>query len=796
VITVQKITTTKPVVLVAGGAGFIGSFLCEALLLQNCRVISVDNLSTGRKENLKRCLSNQNFVFIQHDLTKSLPPQLSGEEISYIFDLVGLKDVTQNLCWLAQKTGAKLLIVSPPNFSWEIFEKDFSKIDFRIVHLADVYGPRMAAGKIPNEKSLFITDAIFGITKAMFAPGTAGKTFYLTKEGEEKLKWKPQVSFEKEVKHIFSSAKAKRRDFRFLIFPLILFLFALFIPFVFFGFNGFLGVKYVQEAKNLFLAADFKKAKIKAHQAEIFLKRAEKLGRTFILGKQLAQGLSQAGLVADKAEVLGSCIFQNCPGDVQKLISEIKIGLDQSYFYFSLVEGELKSSTLINQQELNKKLPQLTDLMIKSKKGMEILPWLIGQDKKRTYLVLLQNNNELRPTGGFIGSFALVTFEKGKLLDFEVQDVYWADGQLKGHVEPPGDLKKYLGEASWYLRDSNWDPDFPVSALKAQWFLEKETGRVVDGVVGVNLFVAQRLLEAAGEVELPDYKEKINATNLFERAQYYSEIGFFPGSTQKQDFLGSLSRILFEKIKNAEGKTKIEIAKAIYQSLKSKDILVYLNDSRSMEVISELGWDGSVKNLKSQISNFKSFEDYLFIVEANVGVNKANYFVKRELDHKVDVSEDGQIRENLKITYQNDSPSENFPGGKYKNYLRILVPSESKLEKVLIDGRQLSEEKIDVRQGASKISFGFLVEVPVKEEVVVEVFYHLGKKIEIGEKTQYLFLVQKQSGIKEEKFNFRLSVPPEVAVFPVKPEAIAEGNTYFFNPYFNQDIVFEIFLLR
>jgi len=794
VITAQKISTTKPVVLVAGGAGFIGSFLCEALLLQNCRVIAVDNLSTGKKENLKRCLSNQNFVFIQHDLTKSLPPQLGSEEISYIFDLVGLKDVTKNLWQLAQKTGAKLLLVASQNFPREVFEKDFPRVDFRIVHLADVYGPRMAAGKIPNEKSLFITDVIFGLTKAMFAPGTAGKTFHLTRQGEEKLKWKPQVSFEKGLEHI--PKPAKRRNFKFLIFPLTLFLFILLAPFVFFGFNGFLGARYLQEAKNLFLAADFKKATVKAQRAEIFLKRAERLGKPFLLGEQLAQGLAQAGLVADKALNLGSCIFSGCPTDVQKLISEIKIGLDQSYFYLSLVEGELKSTTLINQQELDKKLPQLTDLIIKSKKGIEILPWLIGQDKKRTYLVLLQNNSELRPTGGFIGSFALVTFEKGKLLDFEVQDVYWADGQLKGHVEPPPELKKYLGEANWFLRDSNWNPDFPTSAIKAQWFLEKETGRVVDGVMGINLFVAQRLLEAVGEVELPDYKEKINANNLFERAQYYSEIGFFPGSTQKQDFLGSLSRILFEKIKNAQGKTKIEIAKAIYQSLKSKDILVYLDDSQPMEVVSELGWDGGIKNVKCQMSNVKCLEDYLFIVEANVGVNKANYFVERNLSGEMKVEDDGRIRKILKISYQNKSPSSHFPAGDYKNYLRVLVPQGSELEKVFIDSQELEKEKVEVSNISEKTSFGFLVNVPVGERKEVEIRWVLPGKIEFAEKVQYLLFVQKQSGTKEEKFNFRLSVPSGVAVVPVKPEAIAEGNTYLFNPDFRQDIVFEIFLVR
>ncbi|MGB9706457.1 MAG: DUF4012 domain-containing protein [Microgenomates group bacterium] len=812
-ITAQKITTTKPIALVAGGAGFIGSFLCEALLLQDCRVICVDNLSKGNKENLKKCLGNPNFTFLEYDLTKPLPAELKGEGLSYIFDLVGLEAVSQNLWQLASKTRARFLIVSSGNFRPEIFKENFLKGDVRIVNLVDVYGPRMPVGKIPEPKSLFITDAIFGIIKAMFAPGTAGKIFYLTSEGEEKLKWKPQVSFEKGIQQISKTSQtkkysitAKRRNFKLLIFLPIIFLFIILTPFFWGGLNGFLGIRYFKQAQKFFLSGDFKKAAVGAKKAEIFFRKAEKMGKPFRLGGELARGLAQASLAADSAAALSGYIFQNTGGDVQKLISEIKIGLDQSYFYLSLIEGELKNPSLINQtanffwfkdqlNELNQKIPKIKNLIIQAKKVIEILPWLIGQDQKRTYLVLLQNNNELRPTGGFIGSFAILTFNQGKLVDFEVQDVYWADGQLKGHVEPPLELKKYLGEANWYLRDSNWDPDFPTSAVKAQWFLEKETGRVVDGVVGINLFVAQRLLRAVGEIELPDYKEKINANNFFERAQYYSEIGFFPGSTQKQDFLGATARILFEKIKNAKGKTQGEIAKALYESLKSKDILVYLNDSSAMEKIFDLGWDGAVRNVKCQISDSECLADYLAIIEANVGVNKANYFVEREINQEIQIGEDGRIEKVLKIFYRNTSPSAHFPAGDYKNYLRILVPKGSELERILIGKEEVGKEKIDIKETAGKTSFGFLINIPVGEERKVEISWLLPEKIPRGRKTQYLYLVQKQSGTKQEKFSLKISPPPGTVIIPAWPPATFQDNSYLFNPNFSSDLPFEMYFV-
>lgn len=120
---------SKQLILVAGGAGFVGSFLCELLLQQNCRVICLDNLTTGTKKNLKNCLTSPDFLLVKQDLTQSLDAKVG--EPDYIFHLAGLEahisgdDVsletllanvsgTINLLKLAKKTGAKFLLGSSP----------------------------------------------------------------------------------------------------------------------------------------------------------------------------------------------------------------------------------------------------------------------------------------------------------------------------------------------------------------------------------------------------------------------------------------------------------------------------------------------------------------------------------------------------------------------------------------------------------------------------------------------------------------------------------------------------------
>lgn len=891
VITAQEKNQKKPIALVAGGAGFIGSFLCEALLLHGCQVICLDNFSTGKKENLKKCLAVKDFIFYKHDLNKPFSFQ---KPIAYIFHLSGLDQATKNLLILAKKTGAKFLEVRG-------FEEgkilSLDDVNGRIVLVFDVYGPRMNLGeknslvqlikaailafplKISGQglkkiHPLFISDVVYGIAKAMFATETVGETFALVnhqgmslldfarqlqKQSRRKLKiefvaeadhladillpkknsssaqkrlnWQPEVKIKEgiwQTLKFFESQKSSSRVLEskptvyvgqkkvspparrshFLI-GLVVGLLVILSPFLLLAVDVFRGGVNLKKAHQAVLRADLEQVKKYSAKAQASFARAEKKPgwlsfyqgeKLFYLAKVVSKGLFHLGLAAEKTEDLVNSILQEDANDLTLLTTEIGSNLDYGYQQFALVESELKANQLFwpkDNQWLDL-LPEMRDLVFQAKRAILLVPRLVGLNEKKTYLILLQNNHELRPTGGFIGSFGLATFDRGKLVDFETKDVYSADGQLKGHVEPPEALKKYLGEANWFLRDSNWDPDFASSAKRAAWFLEKETGRVADGVLGINLFLAQEILEAVGEIQLLDFEEKINAANLFERAEYYSEVGFFPGSTQKKDFLASLTRTLFEKLKNGDRQIQVNLFKALYRSLETKELLVWLDDAQAMKVINEFGWDGTIGEsecqLKSQSAGFKCLTDYLMIVEANLGVNKANYFVKRKIYHQIDFLKDGLVKKRLEITYQNKSSTEVFPGGNYKNYLRILTPLGSQLEKILIDKKEIDLEKVDKTILHAKTCFGFLVEVPIRETRSVEIFYRLPGKIDLEKINQYAFLIQKQSGIKDERIDLWLNTPPGITILPVLPQTIS--TTQPFSSVFDRDIALEVSLVR
>lgn len=371
--------------------------------------------------------------------------------------------------------------------------------------------------------------------------------------------------------------------------------------------------------------------------------------------------------------VLGNEIY-----DPATSASKITGSLDSLYRSLSLFQadsseagsGGIKTSKLLTSKIDFDKLISLTAQM---KYLSQNLPSLLGKDESKSYLVLFQNNMELRPTGGFIGSFGILTFDGGRISDLTINDVYSADGQLNGHVEPPEPIKKYLGEANWWLRDSNWDPDFPTSAKRAEWFLDKEMGRSVDGVIGIDLQPIKNMLKYTGPVFLPDFNMDITSENLYEKTQAEVEEDFFPGTHKKASFLTALSRSLLANVSKLATTQKLGILKSFYTDLEGRSIQVFFHDDSSQNPISALRWDGGVA---TPDCGDKCFADMIGVVEANLGVNKTNFFVERSQNLSVSITPD-KITRHLKLTLRNNANPALGPSGIYKTYVRLLSDGNS-----------------------------------------------------------------------------------------------------------------------
>lgn len=431
--------------------------------------------------------------------------------------------------------------------------------------------------------------------------------------------------------------------------------------------------------------------------------------------------------------------------------------------YFSKAKLELNDKTIF-KASVEKKLKELSDVARESRAAVSTLPQIMGVGGKKSYLVLLQNNMELRPGGGFIGSVAHIDFENLKLKKIEVQDIYNIDGNLKIHVEPPKELKEGLEKSDWYLRDSNWEGDFPTSARQAAWFYEKETGLRVDGVVALDLSGMEDLMSILGPVNLADYNEEINSNNLFEKAIAHAEVNFFDGSQAKKSFLTALETALFNKLFFLPSQNWPGITMSLGRSLKEKHLMVYFVDPKLSSFATSQDWTGAMPRPSSD------FEDFLSLVEANLGANKVNFYLDRSLNLETTIGKSGELQHTLRVSYTNRSLGETWPGGKYKNRMRVYVPLGAKLVRVLWGEKDITKD-VTSFSDYGRTGYSFLIELAPKEQKNLVINYELADKLNVGEnETVYKLNIIKQAGILKDPLEWTIH-------YPINLKVSGEGKT-------------------
>jgi hypothetical protein len=409
------------------------------------------------------------------------------------------------------------------------------------------------------------------------------------------------------------------------------------------------------------------------------------------------------------------------------------------------------------------------------------LPLILGRDSDKNYLILFENNMELRPTGGFIGSYGVANFGGGKLNGLDINDIYSADGQLKGHVEPPLPIKSYLGEANWWFRDSNWDADFPASGQRAEWFLNKEMGQVVDGVVATDLEPIKDILTYTGPIFLPDYNLTVTSDNLYEKTQEEAQANSFPGSRQKASFLTALSRTLTTEIPKMNPKDRILVLKAFYESLVGRHVQIYLHDVSSATALDKLGWDGKIQTYSC---GDDCYSDFFGDVEANVGDNKSNYFIKRKIDFNVNIDSRKVTRE-LTLNLTNSANPSLGSSGIYKSYIRIMIPSDSSVINVKsMIGQSETGLQPEITQENGRQEVGVLVELTPGQSK--DINFEWQNDLPQGSTTNsYGLFVRKQAGVDADPMSIEFTGIGNLESSPMF--SLTASGVYTYNTNLNQD---------
>ncbi|MBU1292130.1 DUF4012 domain-containing protein [Patescibacteria group bacterium] len=504
---------------------------------------------------------------------------------------------------------------------------------------------------------------------------------------------------------------------------------------------------------------------------------------------QAGQGLAAAVNLFSYDNLFNLINLGDSSGNLTDLMVESQDNLSQALFGIKLANQELeevKTESLPDDiQEgvvsLKEKLPLLEKMLIKVESYSEVLLKILGHDNPRQYLLIFQNNSEIRATGGFIGTYGLLTLDKGTISNLFVDGIFNADGQLHEKIIPPRPIQKV--STSWSMHDANWFADFPTSAQKIQWFYEKTGGPTTDGVISLTPILVERLLELTGPINMPEYGVVLSASNFVELIQYKVEVDYDKELNRPKKILADFTPLFIEKLSQLSSQQREQAIEIIFDCLEEKHILFYFNNSSLEDLIIDQGWAGQLSSAD---------RDYLSVVSSNINGYKTDRMVKETIDHQAEIQPDGSIIDTLTIVREHQGGQEKYDWWNRvnSNYLRVYLPKGSQL--ISAQGQSLeiyqppvnyqeqgfktdplvnlieSGMVIDKKTGthifeeSGKTVFGNWVYVSPGEKVILTYRYKLPFKIDLTKTSDsYSLLAQKQLGSLGSNFSHKLKFPED-----------------------------------
>lgn len=382
------------------------------------------------------------------------------------------------------------------------------------------------------------------------------------------------------------------------------------------------------------------------------------------------------------------------------------------------------------------------------------LEQVLGFESPKTYLLLFLNNTELRPGGGFIGSYAVVRVDKAvpEILKIEGSEVLDKDAvEFVGN--PPEPINRWLKVKQWYFRDSNWSPDFALASERALEIYKKENGAAVneiDAVIGFTPTVIEEFLKIIGPIEAEGME--FNAQNFTEKLEYEVEYGYTVRGekfNERKNLLADVARALIAKARENIFTRWSKYLALGQRMLAEKQVVVYAVDKTNQDLLRQKNWTGEMSLINS---------DYLMWVDANLGALKTDASISRNLLYKITTTTSGYLAV-ASMQYEHTGKYD-WRTSRYLSYSRVFVPVGSKLVKVLgtVDsdsqgvlpigqgvenGRQWFGAYINIAPGTtSTLAFEYLLPEIVARQVMAK---------------QYNLLVQKQIGTNNVGLNLDLN---------------------------------------
>jgi len=394
-----------------------------------------------------------------------------------------------------------------------------------------------------------------------------------------------------------------------------------------------------------------------------------------------------------------------------------------------------------------KALTQLNDAAPDIKQALTIIPGLLGVDTaERRYMIIMQNDKELRPTGGFWTNYATFKINNAMLSsDFTSKDMYSIDITLDAidyyfdFPDAPPAYTKYLKVEHWFARDTNSSPDFPTSLDNFMYFYNM-AGRVaplevkpVDGVFAIDTQVISELLEVTGPVTVNGVT--YTSDNVVLELEKIASLTLQQQAGRKR-VLGYLMQAMLINVFESESNLWPRLIEKGVDLAIRKHVLAFSFDPTAQALLEKYGLAGRIKDPVEG--------DYACVVSTNLGGDKTNWFVTKTVNHTLEKDGDKWLR-TVAIKYNYPTPGEDYSSfvKRFRDWVRVYVPEGSTL--ISVTG---SADSFGEATERGKVYFDGYTELGPGETTEMVFKYTLPANAVSG--NVYKLLVQKQPGIDKE----------------------------------------------
>jgi hypothetical protein len=408
----------------------------------------------------------------------------------------------------------------------------------------------------------------------------------------------------------------------------------------------------------------------------------------------------------------------------------------------SLVPHRLQPSETARQQlpraphSLARSVPRLALLLLMIVVVLVLVPvaGAMGFFGPRTYLVVSQDPAELRPYGGYVGAYAAVVMLFGRV----------------DHIDY-GDTKDLDTPTTRPLFAASDSPDFRVAAAAMADVLGQATEQWPDAVIGLDPVVASGLLALVGPLSLPGEARPVTPDNLLGIVLEHTQ-DFDDPEADRKEVVYELGRTLAGHLRALPPTRWPEVLGALGRAADERHVQIYLRDPVLQRLVHAKGWDGSYPTATA--------DDFLAVVDDNIGYNKANLVTEQMLDYQVSIGADGARAATLTIGYANRGTRQlNFSAeampylnqATYVGSISIYVPIGARM---LTTG-QPAAQAADLGRGV----FVQRVLVPPEGRASLVLTYQLPNQSVEPRRMSYGLMVRKQAGTQSTPIRVRVIGP-------------------------------------